>query len=507
MSDNRPPAKLLGRLAGAAADLLVSVDEDSETTARGLAYDSRRVNPGDLFCCVAGAQSDGHVHAPSAVAAGATALLVERRLDLGVPEVVVVDARRAMARLAAEFWDHPARSFKLVGVTGTNGKTTTAYLVDSIMQAAGHPTGLIGTIETRVGGRVRPGVRTTPESVDLQSLFAEMRNDHVGAVAMEVTSHALVLNRVEGVRFDAAVFTNLSQDHLDFHRDMEDYFAAKSGLFRPDRSVKGAANIDDVYGQKLLADAQIPLLSFGTAREADVRARNVKVGQHDTEFTIEVHVDGRIEAEGRIRTHLVGAFNVSNCLAAAAAALQAGIGWEAISDGLGALRAVPGRFESIDQGQSFSVIVDYAHTPDSLDNILREARRMAGRHGGRVVCVFGCGGDRDAGKRPLMGGAAARLADVVIVTSDNPRSEDPRSIIGQILEGVLVERTEGPDAVIEDRATAIRVALGRARSGDVVVIAGRGHETLQERADGVIPLDDRKVARAALTDLGLGERP
>lgn len=507
MSDNRPPRKLLRQLAGAAGDLLVTVDGASEATSQGLAYDSRRVQPGDLFCCIVGARSDGHEHARAAVASGASALLVERPLDLGVPEIMVSDARRAMARLAAEIWDHPARSFTLIGVTGTNGKTTTVYLVDSILRAAGHTTGLIGTIETRVGARVRPGARTTPESVDLQSLFAEMRSDQVGAVAMEVTSHALTLHRVEGVRFDAAVFTNLSQDHLDFHRDMEDYFAAKSGLFRPDRSARGAANIDDAYGEKLLAGAQIPSLSFAVSRDADVRASEVSVGRHDTEFTISVHAGGQVAGEARIKTPLVGAFNVSNCLAAAAAALQAGIAWEAIGAGLAGLRAVPGRFESVDQGQPFSVIVDYAHTPDSLDNVLRETRRMAERHGGRVVCVFGCGGDRDSGKRPLMGGAAARLADIVIVTSDNPRSEDPHSIIGQILEGLLVERAEGPDAVLEDRAAAIREALGRARSGDVVVIAGRGHEATQERADRMVPFDDRNVARAALADLGFGERP
>ena len=489
----------LDRLAPAAGELLVRLDGDPSTVITGVAYDSRAVGPGDLFFCVPGAVSDGHEWAAAAAAAGASALCVERPTRTGLPEIVVSDARRAMGRVGAEAMGRPADSLTLVGITGTNGKTTTAFMVEEILAADGRTTGLIGTIETRVAGRSRAGVRTTPESLDLHLLFKEMVDAGVDSVAMEVTSHALALHRVEGVRFASAAFTNLSQDHLDFHSDMEDYFEAKRSLFTPERLERGATNIDDPYGRKLMETSFVPVIGFGTGPAADVRATGVTLGPSSTELTI-------VTPAGDFPVHLklAGHFNVSNALAAAAASIQAGIAPEAIRSGLETLTAVPGRFESVDQGQPFSVLVDYAHTPDSLDNVLRAARPLARAGHGRLICLFGCGGDRDRGKRPLMGAVSARLADYVIVTSDNPRSEDPDAIIGEILEGVLAERPNGPDIVTADRAEAIRAGLEIARAGDVFVIAGKGHEQGQEFADRTIEFDDRSVARRNLVELGWG---
>jgi len=485
----------LSLLADAAGDLLVDVAGDPSTSVTDVSYDSRRVSEGHLFFCVPGATADGHDFASAAVDAGAVALCVERTVSPGVAQIVVSDVRRAMGRISAAFFGSPADGLAVLGVTGTNGKTTTAFLVESILRADGRSTGLIGTIETRVGDRIKPGVRTTPESLDLQRLFAEMRAEGVDSVAMEVTSHALALHRVEGVRFQAAGFTNLSQDHLDFHRDMDEYFEAKSVLFEEFRSDRGAINVDDPYGRRLFASASVPCVGFGTTEEADVRATGVSFGPTGSRFTITTS-----KGDVAVETSLIGGFNVSNCLAAAAMALQAGIGLDAIETGLRSLPAVPGRFESIDRGQPFSVVVDYAHTPDSLDNVLRAARGVTRE--ARVICVFGCGGDRDRGKRPLMGSVAAQLADVVVVTSDNPRTEDPHAIIDEILEGVIAHSPDGPDVVTADRAEAISAAMKKAQSGDVVVIAGKGHETGQEFADHTIPFDDRAVARAALAELG-----
>ena len=485
----------LATLARACGDVLVQAPAEDVPVA-GLAYDSRAVEAGHLFFCIPGTLSDGHAYAETAVAAGAVALCVERPTGAGVPEIVVSDARSAMARVAAEFYGRPGDELMLLGVTGTNGKTTTAFLIESILSAAGRTTGLIGTIETRVAGRRKPGVRTTPESLDLQRLLAEMRDAGVTAVAMEVTSHALVMQRVGSLHFEVAAFTNLSQDHLDFHSSMEDYFAAKRMLFTPERANKGVANLDDPSGVRVFDESTIPCVGFGSDERAQVRAVDVRSGPWGSEFVLEMATVGEI----KISTSLVGHFNVSNCLAAAAAAWQAGIEPQAIQAGIEQLGAVPGRFEAVDAGQPFTVVVDYAHTPDSLDNVLRGARALAGT--GRVVCAFGCGGDRDRGKRPLMGSVAARLADFVIVTSDNPRSEDPHAIIDSILEGVTAERPAGPDAVLADRREAIRRALSEARSGDVVVIAGKGHETGQEFRDHTIPFDDRDVARRGLAELG-----
>jgi UDP-N-acetylmuramoyl-L-alanyl-D-glutamate--2,6-diaminopimelate ligase len=484
----------LASLASSAGDILIAAEFQDAASVTGVAYDSRAVRRGDLFFCVVGLTSDGHDHAPEAISSGASALCVERPLGLGVPEIEVSDSRIAMARLSAAFFGRPADELLMLGITGTNGKTTTAYLIESILSAAGHTTGLIGTIETRIAGERRPGLRTTPESLDLQALLSAMRERGVDSVAMEVTSHALALHRVEGVRFAAAAFTNLSQDHLDFHTDMEDYFAAKRSLFVPSRVRAGATNLDDPYGRKLIDVSDVEMISFGTAPDADVHPERVRAGPWGQEF-VAITPAGDL----KISTSLIGAFNQSNCLAAIAVAQQAGIAADAIESGLAAVRGVPGRFEAVDAGQPFAVIVDYSHKPAALDNVLREARGIASDAGGKVLVTFGCGGDRDRAKRPLMGAIAARLADVVIVTSDNPRSEDPNAIIDSILEGVAAERAEGPDAVIVDRREAIEALIGRARAGDVVVIAGKGHETGQRIGSTTFPFDDREVARDALT--------
>ena len=333
--------------------------------------------------------------------------------------------------------------------------------------------------------------------MDLQALLADIRAHDVKTVAMEVTSHGLALHRVEGLRFAAAAFTNLTQDHLDFHAGMEDYFEAKRSLFKPGRVERAAVNVDDPYGRKLKGSIEVPCIGFGASEDADLRPIGVELSPARTEF---VAVSKAHEL--KISTSLIGAFNVSNCLAAAATALQAGIEPAAIEQGITDLQAVPGRFESIDAGQPYSVVVDYAHTPDSLDNVLRAARRLAQSSGGRVLCAFGCGGDRDRGKRPLMGAVAARNADVVVVTSDNPRSEDPEAIIEAIVEGFASVRPDGADAVLPDRREAIATVLSMASPGDVVVIAGKGHETGQQFADRTIPFDDRDVARVLLAEQG-----
>jgi UDP-N-acetylmuramoyl-L-alanyl-D-glutamate--2,6-diaminopimelate ligase len=493
--------KRIGDLAGAAGDLLVSLDAPPDLEVTGLSFDSRKVGPGDLFFCIPGTVTDGHRFARAAMAAGAVASCVEKPVGAG-PELVVTDARRAMARIAAAYLGDPGHDLMLLGVTGTNGKTTTAYLLESILRAAGRRPALIGTIETRVGDSVRPGVRTTPESLDLQVLLAEFLSAGADSVAMEVTSHALSLHRVEGLVFDAAAFTNLSQDHLDFHASMDDYFEAKRSLFTQRMLRRGAVNVDDPHGRRLLADARVPCLGFGVAPDAAVRAEEISIGPHGSDFMLSTP-----HGEAKITTTLVGGFNVSNCLAAGATALQAGIALPEIEVGIRALSAVPGRFESVEAGQPFGVVVDYAHTPDSLDNVLRAARDIAARSGGRVLVAFGCGGDRDRGKRPLMGAVAGRLADYVVVTSDNPRSEDPDAIIGAILAGVTAHHASGADAVLTDRSEAISHVVGRARSGDVVVIAGKGHEFGQQFADRTIPFDDRRVARGALAELGWEKRP
>jgi UDP-N-acetylmuramoyl-L-alanyl-D-glutamate--2,6-diaminopimelate ligase len=444
----------------------------------GLAYSSQSVTPGALFFCVPGFRSDGHDFAPDAVARGAAALVTERRLDLGVPEIVVDDVRAAMGPAAARFYGDPTAELDVVGITGTNGKTTTAYLVRHLLEAAGRQTGLLGTVKRVVGGIEEDVERTTPEAIDLQETFRRMRDGGDRAVAMEVSSHALELGRVAGIRFACRVFTNLTQDHLDFHETMEAYFAAKRSLF--EEPGPAVVNVDDEYGRRIAAE--VDAVTFGIENEADYRARDIDFDVNGSRFTLETP-DGEL----RIESPLAGLFNVQNLLGAIAAVRSLGV--EEISlEGFG---RVPGRFEAVDEGQDFGVLVDYAHTPDSLENVLRAARELAR---GRLHVVFGAGGDRDRGKRPLMGDAARRLADRVLVTSDNPRSEEPEAIIDEVMEGA------GPDAEREvDRRRAIARAIEEAEPGDVVVIAGKGHEQGQEFENGrKEPFDDVTVARETL---------
>lgn len=463
---------------------------DPGLSIRGIAYRADAVEGGWLFFCVPGGKHDGHEFAPAAVAAGAVAVVAERWLDLppGVVQVRVPSTRGAMGPVAAEFYDRPAERLRTIGVTGTNGKTTITYLLEGIFREVGWSPGLVGTTGVRVDGRPVPQARTTPEAPDLQRLLAEMLDEGVGAVAMEVSSHGLAQQRIGGVRFDCAVFTNLSQDHLDFHGTIDEYFRAKSLLFTPEMAERAAVNLDDPRGRRLLRP-DLPTLTYGLSPDADVRATDVEVGADGVRF----RVDG-LEVRSRLR----GAFNVHNALAALTAARQLGIDDRASAAGIAALPQVPGRLEPVQAGQEFLVVVDYAHTPDSLENVLSAARPLA-RDRGRVIVVFGCGGDRDRGKRPLMGEAATRLADLTVVTSDNPRSEDPSAIIREIEPGA--GRGGGAYVVEADRRAAIRMAVREAGPGDVVVIAGKGHESGQEFADRTIPFDDRTVARDELEAL------
>ena len=435
-----------------------------------LAYDTRAVTPGALFFCVRGARFDGHELADRAIEAGAAALVVEKPVASRVPQIIVEDSRSAMAAAALEFFGHPSDELQIAAVTGTNGKTTTAFLLYSILGAAGLKPGLPGTIESRIGGEVRPAVRTTPEAIDLQRAFREMLDAGDRSAAMEATSHGSQLGRLEGIRFSSLAFTNLTQDHLDLHGTMEAYFEAKRRLFLDGRP-PAAINVGDDWGRKLAEDRP-DALTYGFADDAEVRP----------------------EALDGIGLKLKGRFNVENALAALASCRLLGIDDDAIARGLEAVDGVPGRFEAVDEGQPFTVLVDYAHTPDSLENVLTTAREITS---GRLICVFGCGGDRDREKRPIMGRIAAELADVPIVTSDNPRSEDPGAIIDEILAGI-----DGDAEIIQDRRSAIAHAIEAAEAGDVVVIAGKGHEQGQQFRDRTVPFDDREVAREALRRLG-----
>jgi UDP-N-acetylmuramoyl-L-alanyl-D-glutamate--2,6-diaminopimelate ligase len=437
---------------------------------RDLAYDTRAVVPGALYFCVPGANVDGHDFADEAIERGAVALVVERPLEVSVPQVVVPDARVAMAPAADAFFDHPTKELQVAGITGTNGKTTTAFLLYAILAAARRRPGLIGTIEARVGGERRGVRRTTPEAIDLQRLFREMLDAGDRSVAMEASSHASALHRLDRVRFAVLVFTNLSHEHLDFHADMEEYFEAKRRLFREGKP-PAAVNIGDEYGRRLAAELP-DALTFGFADDAQIGP----------------------EALAGVELKLRGRFNVENALGALAAARLLGIDDDAIARGLESVRGVPGRFEAIDEGQPFEVIVDYAHKPVALETLLRTVRELAT---GRVICVFGCGGDRDREKRPQMGRIASELADVVIVTNDNPRSENPQAIIDAIVAGAVGEVEVEPD-----RARAIAQAIELAHDGDVVLIAGKGAEQGQEFADRTVPFDDRESAREALRTLG-----
>jgi len=430
---------------------------------------------------------DGHEFGPAAVEAGAVALVVERELDLPVAQVVVDDARAAMAPFAARFWGDPTGELRVVGVTGTNGKTTTAFLIREVLETAGIQCGLLGTVRQVVGGVEEEVERTTPEAIDLQATFRRMLEAGDRACVMEVSSHALALHRADAIHFEVALFTNLTQDHLDFHAGMEDYFQAKRLLFEmgPKASI---VNVDDSYGRRLAEEFECTTFSTEGVN-ADFTAQNVSFDTSGASFTV--------GGEVAVRTGLPGHFNVANALGAFAASAALGVSPEVATEGLGRAERVPGRFEPVEEGQAFAVLVDYAHTPDSLENVLRAARRLTE---GRLITVFGAGGDRDRDKRPKMGRAGAGLSDLAIVTSDNPRSEDPDAIVAEVVAGI----ENGSAYEVEpERRAAIALALGRAKPGDTVVIAGKGHEQGQEFENGrKVPFDDRRVAREELRKLG-----
>jgi UDP-N-acetylmuramoyl-L-alanyl-D-glutamate--2,6-diaminopimelate ligase len=468
-------------MAGAAAGA-------GEVEIAGLAYDTRTVAPGTLFFCVPGFTRDGHDFASEAIAQGAVALVVERPLHQSVPEIQVPSVRAAMAPAAAAFYGDPTNTLQTIGVTGTNGKTTTAFLVGALLEADGRQTGLLGTVKSVIGGAERAVERTTPEAIDLQRTFREMLDAGDVACSMEVSSHALELHRADATHFAAAIFTNLTQDHLDFHQTMERYYAAKRRLFKPGRTRHSVVNVDDPYGARLAAELS-GAITYAVDRDATYRATDLRTDLSGSRFTVH-GPDGMVT----LSSPLPGRFNVYNVLGALAAVRELGVPLEVAAGAIETAGHVPGRFEPVDAGQDFAVLVDYAHTPDSLENVLRAARGLTG---GRVHVVFGCGGDRDRGKRPMMGEIAKRLADRVIVTSDNPRSEDPETIIEEILAG------SGADVEHDaDRRGAIAAAIATAAPGDVVVIAGKGHEQGQEFDGGrKVPFDDVTVARDALEAL------
>ena len=483
-----------------------------DVNVRSLAYDSRQVTPGTLFIALRGAQSDGHDFIPQAVSSGATSLCVnadgiDRQDTPGLPMLVVPDTRRALPALAAAFYGEPSRTLDLIGVTGTNGKTTTTYMIESILRTWGEKTGLIGTVGALINGKSVPLERTTPESADLQRLFADMRGQGVRRVVMEVSSQGILARRTEGCAFDTGVWTNLTQDHLDAHGTMEAYFAEKQRLFTeyprvfPDKPFMGVINADDPYGRRIAAILEAsgrPVLRYALDNSAaTLRADISEVRPDGTDFTAHYQPPQGSPVSFPIALRMGGLFNVANALAAVGVALRRRVPPTAIQNGLEALTGVPGRFELIDtQGKGFYVVVDYAHSPDGLENVLKSARALKPS---RLLCVFGCGGDRDRKKRPLMGRLSAELADLTVITSDNPRSEHPTAIIADILAGIDGGATS-PGIIVEaDRHLAIQKAVCElARPGDMVVIAGKGHETGQQFADHKIPFDDRQVAREAL---------
>lgn len=473
----------------------------------GVGHDSRTVAPGFLFVCIQGFRHDGHAFIAEAVSRGAVAVAVERDpASLAIPSdltlIRVPNTRAALAAAACRFFDNPSAALRLIGVTGTNGKTTTTYLAEAILTAAGYTVGLVGTVEYRCGSVVLPAERTTPESSDLQSLLARMRGLGAWGAVLEVSSHSLALHRVDGCEFDVGIFTNLTQDHLDFHGTMEAYAAAKARLFQMlgvgrQKSDDAAAvvNGDDAWAAFMVRERGIRVIRFGLSTPADIRVLQMHLDLAGIRATI-----GSPWGQIEVTSPLVGRHNLANMLGAAGACLHLGVHRSQVEAGVAGLHAVPGRFEKVEAGQPFGVIVDYAHTPDALERVLQTAREFAA---GRVIVVFGCGGDRDRAKRPLMGEAAARLGDLVVLTSDNPRSENPLAILAEIEGGVKKAYTGSERHVtISDRREAIGAALARARPGDLVVIAGKGHERYQILRDRTIPFDDRVVAREGLAALG-----
>ena len=487
----------LGEILSGAAPIEPLAPELAQTPVSAIEYDSRRVSPQSLFFAFPGSKADGREFAGDALARGAVAVVSESAAppDLAARWIQVAHGRQALSLAARNFYGRPDERLSLTGITGTNGKTTTAYLIDSVLRAAGKTTAMIGTIEYHLAGRVLKAVNTTPESLDLMRLFRDLESAGGTHVTMEVSSHALALGRVYGLNFHTTVFTNLTRDHLDFHGDMESYFAAKQLLFAgaggaPPRVA--VLNRDDEWARRIKVHPRTEVIWYGLGPEAALRPRHIASGFGGLRFDL-----GFGKQRFLIESPLIGKINVYNILAACATGLSYGLSAEAIARGIADLKAVPGRFERVDEGQPFVVVVDYAHTDDALRNVIAVARGLEPK---RVITLFGCGGDRDRAKRPLMGQAAAEASDFVVLTSDNPRSEDPLAIMNDALVGI--RRVDVPHVVEPDRQAAIRRALKEAREGDIVILAGKGHETYQVLKDKTIDFDDRAVAREVLKGYG-----
>ena len=476
---------LLSKLAGATRHRLVGGD----TEIADIVYDSRKVQPGDLFCCITGTFSDGHEYAPMAKQLGAAALVVERELDIDIPQLIVPNTRIAMAEMAAAYYGYPSREMKMVGVTGTNGKTSTTYMIKSIAEEAGVKVGLIGTIHNLIGDRILETERTTPASVDLQKILRDMKNEGVELVVMEVSSHALDQARVHGVDFDIGIFTNLTQDHLDYHKTFENYLAAKKKLFL--HSKRAVVNADDPHFDAITEGLTIPITTFGIREKADFSASDIEITTAGAQFMMKTP-----SGDIRMKISIRGLFSVFNAMGASAAATLLGFDADAIREGLSKL-TVSGRLEPLPTDGDYSVLLDYAHTPDALENALRTVRGFAK---GRVVTLFGCGGNRDKAKRPIMGEIAGRYSDFLVVTSDNPRDEEPMEIINNVLDGV--NKSGCQHVVIEDRRAAIKYALEHARPKDVIVLAGKGHENYQEICGGKRHFDEKEIVAELLEELG-----
>lgn len=505
MTRHRPEPILIDRLVSQLTLVDCEVRGDRDVMISGIKYDSRQVGPGDLFCCIPGFSSDGHDFACAAVEAGAGALLVERWIDAepaaALPQLKTPKARLGMADLACVYYGHPSKSMKVAGITGTNGKTSTAFMAESIFHHAGYTTAIVGTVETRIAGQVEAAGRTTPESPDLQKLFWRMTGAGVEAVAVEVSSHALELDRTAGTEFAVAAFTNLSQDHLDFHSSMEEYYRSKRKLFETGLLGPAVINADDPWAVRVadeLSHLDVISYSIDPFSGASLVARDITYSSKGAEFVI----DG-VSGRWSVSLAIPARFAISNALAAAGIAFGLGIAGSSVASGLSAIRSIPGRFEPVRRGQPFLVIVDYAHTPDAVASVLASARHRVSESG-KLYVVIGCGGDRDRDKRPLMAKAAVDGSDFTYLTSDNPRSEEPQRIIDEMLAG-LESRDGGSYSVEIDRRGAIRAALRNARPGDVVVIAGKGHEAGQTIGSRTIPFDDRTVAGEELEALGYVE--
>ena len=472
---------------------------DGDLEIKGIAYDSRQVRPGYLFVCIEGYKTDGHKYINEAIKGGAVAIVGQRKVEAmqKISWVIVENSRRALALTGAEFFGHPSDYLTMIGVTGTNGKTTTTHLIESILKSNGAKVGLIGTINNKIGDQILPVKNTTPESLDLQKLLREMVSSKCTHVVMEVSSHALDLDRVAGVEYDVAVFTNITQDHLDFHETMENYLQAKVKLFsglglgaRKKVNKFAIINVDDPKGTEVVRVSSGTAITYSIKEASQIKATNIDMGLSGVGFTTNSS-QGKIDLD----LNMTGLFSVYNALAAVAVGLSQNIEVEVIKKSLEAIRGVAGRFETVECGQDFAVIVDYAHTPDSLENVLKTAKEVTK---GKVITVFGCGGDRDKTKRPIMGEVAAKLSDYSVITSDNPRSEEPAEIIDQIEVGVKPIIGEDKYTKIVDRRKGIEYAINAARKGDIVLIAGKGHETYQIIGDQILDFDDKKVAEEAL---------